>query len=130
MQKRVSLPIQGRQQPVERADAARNRERILAAARKLLAKRPIQTICMDELARAAGVGKGTLFRRFGDRSTLCLALLNENERALQESVLADFDLPASASAYQRLTVFLDAMFAFHVDNVSLLAEAAAFRRPE
>ncbi|WP_394826050.1 TetR/AcrR family transcriptional regulator [Pendulispora albinea] len=130
MERRISLPIQGRQAPVERADAARNRRRILAAARKLLAKRPIDSIGMDELARAAGVGKGTIFRRFGDRSALCMALLDENERELQESVLADFHLPKGASAYQRLTVFLDALFAFHIDNARVLVEAETYRHPE
>ena len=129
MTKRVSLPIQGRPEPVaERADAARNRERILTATRKLLIKRPIDSIGMDEVARAAGVGKGTVFRRFVDRSSLCLALLDENERELQENVLADFRLPKEATAYERLTAFLDALFAFHADNAVLLAEAEAFKR--
>ncbi|WP_394843592.1 TetR/AcrR family transcriptional regulator [Pendulispora brunnea] len=131
MTKRVSLPIQGRSEPIaERADAARNRVRILTATRKLLAKRPIESICMEDVARAAGVGKGTVFRRFVDRSTLCLALLDENERTLQENVLADFGLPKSATALERLSVFLDALFAFHADNAVLLAEAESFSRKD
>jgi AcrR family transcriptional regulator len=67
----------------ERADAARNRERILTAARRLLGRRPIHEICMDEVAREAGVGKGTVYRRFADRSSLCHALLDDSERTLQ-----------------------------------------------
>ncbi|WP_394833089.1 TetR/AcrR family transcriptional regulator [Pendulispora rubella] len=131
MTKRVSLPIQGRPEPIaERADAARNRVRILNATRKLLAKRPIEAIGMDDVARAAGVGKGTVFRRFVDRSTLCLALLDENERELQENVLADFGLPKEATAYERLTVFLDALFAFHADNAHLLGEAESYSRTD
>ena len=56
---------------VERADAARNRQTILDAADELfaLADAPA-SVSMDDIARVAGVGKGTLFRRFGDRTNL------------------------------------------------------------
>jgi AcrR family transcriptional regulator len=112
----------------ERADAARNRARILSAARRLLGRRPIHEICMDELAKAAGVGKGTLYRRFADRSSLCLALLDDAERQLQDRVLAGFDLPKDAPALSRLFVLLDALLTFTMENAALLAEAAAFER--
>ena len=56
--------------PVERADAARNRTRILCAAERLFAERGAGCVSMDEVAEAAGVGKGTLFRRFGSRAAL------------------------------------------------------------
>jgi len=126
------LPVAGRPEPdrLERADAARNRTRILAATRKLVAKRPIGDICMDEVARAAGVGKGTLYRRFADRSALCLALLDENERALQDKVLRGFDLPPGTSACERLVALLVALLAFTLDNAQILAEAEAFQRGE
>jgi AcrR family transcriptional regulator len=71
----------------ERADAAANRRRILAAADRLFAHRSVEQVSMDDVAAAAGVGKGTLFRRFGDRQGLLLALLDESERALQEAIL-------------------------------------------
>src|SRR5262249_17388381 len=123
------LPILGQALPVaERADAARNRVAILDAARRLLKKRPIGEICMDELAEAAGVGKGTLYRRFEDRSSLCHALLHDNAMALQAFVLRGFDLPRSASWIERLERLLSALFDFTFDNASLLSEAAAFER--
>ena len=50
----------------ERADAARNRRRILTAARLLVERNGADAVTMDDVATAAGVGKGTLFRRFGD----------------------------------------------------------------
>jgi len=125
----VRLPVAGRAEPPpERADAARNRARILSAARKLLGRRPIHEICMDELAKAAGVGKGTLYRRFADRSSLCLALLDDGERDLQERVLARFGLPSDAPAIEHLFVLLEALVAFTMENAALLAEAAAFER--
>ena len=71
----------------ERADAARNRRRALEAARRLVAERGADAVTMDDVAAAAGVGKGTLYRRFGDRHGLLLALLDDEERALQEAIL-------------------------------------------
>jgi AcrR family transcriptional regulator len=71
----------------ERADAARNRSAILCAAERLVAQRGPDCVTMDDVASAAGVGKGTLFRRFGDRAGLLRALLDERERAFQEEII-------------------------------------------
>jgi AcrR family transcriptional regulator len=71
----------------ERADAARNRERILYSAARLFAQRGADCVSMDEVAAAAGVGKGTVFRRFGSRAALAQAVLSEHERALQEGII-------------------------------------------
>jgi AcrR family transcriptional regulator len=73
--------------PRERADAARNRRRILDAAAQLFADHGVDGVSLDAVAAAAGVGKGTVFRRFGDKSGLAAALLDERERALQEAIL-------------------------------------------
>jgi AcrR family transcriptional regulator len=125
----VRLPLLGAVvRAPERADAARNRERILAAARRLLGRRSIDAICMDEVAHAAGVGKGTLYRRFADRSALCLALLDDSERSLQELVLRGFDRPPGTPAVERLVDLLDALVGFVMENAALLAEAEAFDR--
>ncbi len=71
----------------ERADAARNRVRVLAAAERLFAERGVPGVTMDDVAAAAGVGKGTLYRRFGDKGGLAMALLDEQERELQHQLL-------------------------------------------
>lgn len=71
----------------ERSDAARNRALLLEAARELVAQRGAGAVTMDDIAAAAGVGKGTLFRRFGSRSNLMLVLLDEDERASQQAFL-------------------------------------------
>lgn len=73
--------------PTERADAARNREVVLAAAAALFRQHGVDAVSMDAIAAAAGVGKGTLFRRFGDKAGLAVALLDEQERALQDAIL-------------------------------------------
>jgi AcrR family transcriptional regulator len=80
------LPVSG-QIAQERGDAARNRELLLDAARRLIDERGPEAVTMDEIAAAAGVGKGTLFRRFGSRAGLMMVLLDEDERALQEAFL-------------------------------------------
>lgn len=71
----------------ERSDAARNRARLLGAARELIQEGGIACLTMDQLASRAGVGKGTVFRRFGSRSGLMLALLDESESAFQASFM-------------------------------------------
>jgi AcrR family transcriptional regulator len=94
----------------ERADAARNRRRILAAAEGLFAARGAGSVTMEEIARAAGVGKGTLYRRFPDPASIAVALLDEHERALQEQLLrGPPPLGPGAPPAERLAAFYTAM---------------------
>src|ERR1700730_11968309 len=72
----------------ERADAARNRRLLLATARAMLAEHGADKLTMDGLAERAGLGKGTVFRRFGTRAGIFQALLDDDERFLQEQVLS------------------------------------------
>jgi AcrR family transcriptional regulator len=72
----------------ERADAARNRRRLLATAREMLAEQGADQLTMDGLAERAGLGKGTVFRRFRTRPGIFQALLDDDEQAFQEQVLA------------------------------------------
>src|SRR6201992_793090 len=82
------LPVSAlRDLPQERGDAARNRDLLLQAARTLVAKRGADAVTMDDVAAAAGVGKGTLFRRFGSRAGLMMVLLDEDERGSQQAFL-------------------------------------------
>ncbi|MDO3705472.1 helix-turn-helix domain-containing protein [Micromonospora sp. C28SCA-DRY-2] len=119
--------------PRERADAARNRAAVLAAAASLFRERGVEAVSMDAVAAEAGVGKGTLFRRFGDKAGLATALLDEQERALQEAIL--FGPPplgpgpadAPASARDRLSAFVDAYLDYllaHLDLVRMSETAA------
>lgn len=80
------LPITD-QAPQERGDAARNRTLLLDAARRLIAERGSDAVTTDDIAAAAGVGKGTLFRRFGSRAGLMIVLLDEDEKAEQQAFL-------------------------------------------
>ncbi len=95
---------------IERVDAARNRERILCTARRLFAERGAGCVSMDEVAEAAGVGKGTLFRRFGSRASLAAAVLSEQERTLQEGFIrGEPPLGPGAPPRARLIAFGEAM---------------------
>ncbi|WP_239476702.1 TetR/AcrR family transcriptional regulator [Nocardia arizonensis] len=82
---RKTLP--GTEEHVERADAARNRRILLDAAQQLVREQGVEGLTMDELAKRAGVGKGTVFRRFGNRSGLMRALLDHSERKFQEAFI-------------------------------------------
>src|ERR1700676_485968 len=92
--------------PQERGDAARNRALLLESARRLMAERGADAVTMDEIAAAAGVGKGTLFRRFGSRAGLMIVLLDEDEHAHQQAFLfGPPPLGPSAAPLQRLLAY-------------------------
>jgi len=105
----------------ERADAARNRARVLYAARTLFREHGVAAVTMDQVAAAAGVGKGTLFRRFGDKAGLAAALLDARERELQAGILTGPPpLGPGAAPVDRLVAFLDAYATFLDDNLDLV----------
>lgn len=98
----IALPTE----QTERADAASNRRRILAAATELFAKRGAACVSMQDVAKAAGVGMGTMYRRFGDREGLTFALLGERHRDLQERLLrGEPPLGPGAPPVERLHAF-------------------------
>ncbi|MCA1189556.1 MULTISPECIES: TetR/AcrR family transcriptional regulator [unclassified Saccharopolyspora] len=72
----------------ERADAVRNREHLLAVVRELIAEHGVEKVTMDGLAERAGLGKGTVFRRFGSRAGIFRALLEDDESRFQQRVLS------------------------------------------
>ena len=113
-------------QATERADAARNRERILCAARRLFDEKGARCVSMDEIAEAAGVGKGTLFRRFGSRAALAHAVLSEDEARLQEGFIRGAPpLGPGAGACERLIAFGEARLDLIAAHSELLAAAEA-----
>ncbi|RSM78384.1 TetR family transcriptional regulator [Amycolatopsis sp. WAC 01375] len=94
----------------ERSDAARNRAKILKAAEELFAARPASDVTMEDIAKAAGVGRATLYRRYPDRSAIAVALLDEHERELQERLLTGPPpLGPGAPPAERLAAFYAAM---------------------
>lgn len=72
----------------ERRDAAEHRQRILIAARTLFAEHGVEAVTMQQVGRAAGVGQGTLYRRFPHKGALCAALLRDRLSVLRRQVAA------------------------------------------
>jgi AcrR family transcriptional regulator len=111
--------------PPERGDAARNRALLLDAARRLVAERGPDAVTMDEIATAAGVGKGTLFRRFGSRAGLMMVLLDEDEQVSQRAFMfGPGPLGPDAPPLERLLAFGRERLRFVQTHQALLSDAA------
>jgi AcrR family transcriptional regulator len=119
----VGLPVTD-SAPVERGDAARNRILLLNAARRLIAERGADTVTMDDVAVAAGVGKGTLFRRFGSRAGLMIVLLDEDEKAEQHAFMfGPPPLGPGAPPLERLLAYGRERLTFTWEHRALLSDA-------
>ena len=114
---------------IGRADAARNRVAVLEAAERLVAAHGADAVTMDQIASAAGVGKGTLFRHFGDRCGLMRALLDERERGFQEDFIrGPAPLGPGARPRERLVAFGERVLD-HIEIQGDLLVAAETGRP-
>ena len=108
-----------------RADACRNRETLLCAARRLVAEVGVDGLSMDALAAEAGLGKGTVFRRFGSRAGVFAALLDEAEREFQQDFLSGPPpLGPGADPVERLVAFGRHRLRFLAARGDLLRAAA------
>jgi AcrR family transcriptional regulator len=115
-------------EPVERADAARNRRRVLAAAERLFTRDGVSCTTMDAIAAEAGVGKGTLFRRFGDRASLVRAVIGDREQVLQEELIRGAPpLGPGAPPCERLIAFGSGMLDLLDEHADLLVAAESGR---
>jgi AcrR family transcriptional regulator len=118
---------------VLRRDAAEHRRRVLHAARNLFAEQGVEATSMVEIARAAGVGQGTLYRRFAHKGELCIALMDDNWRAFRAEVESRFS-DAGEPALAQIAFLLDRLIRFNEGNGPLLAavQSAAWsgRKPE
>jgi len=118
----TALPVFNAEPP-ERADAARNRRLVLDAAAKLFASDP-RCVTMEAVAAEAGVGKGTVFRRFGDRAGLARAVISEYEIDLQEGMIRGAPpLGPGAPARERLIAFGTAYLTFLDRHAPLMVAA-------
>ncbi|MFJ3584358.1 TetR/AcrR family transcriptional regulator [Streptomyces sp. NPDC090127] len=119
------LPTAGRVVP-ERADAARNRRKILDAAARIVAEAGPAGVTMNQVAHASGIGVGTVYRRFGDVSQLLWALLDDREVQFQEAYMGGPPpLGPGAPADERLHAFLDALVDRVIEQRELLLAAQA-----
>jgi AcrR family transcriptional regulator len=101
---------------------------VLEAARRLFAEHGVANVSMERVARAAGVGKGTVFHRFGDRAGLVMALVDEDERALQDQLLrGPPPLGPGAPPAERLVALVDALLDLLERFGDLLRDSEASR---
>ena len=108
----------------ERKDAAANRKLILATAEALFAEKGVDNVCMAEIAQAANVGKGTLYRRFANKAELCLALMDTQMVDFQNGMLAEFRKMTANSVPKmaQLEFFMDGLVRFTDIHSPLLSE--------
>jgi len=103
----------------ERRDAAESRRRVLDTARELFEERGVDSVSMHEIGRAAGVGQGTLYRRYEHKGALCSALLFESTERFYERVRARTQKGNDAALVQ-LGSLIDDLAAFTEENAPLL----------
>ncbi|MGO2377640.1 TetR/AcrR family transcriptional regulator [Brevibacterium aurantiacum] len=104
-----------------RADAQRNRRRILDSAAQLLADEGVAGLTMDELARRAQVGKGTLYRNFTDKAGIASALLDDRVRDMHARMLqGPPPLGPGAPGSERLAAFAEAYIRHVSSNLDLV----------
>ncbi|WP_394618492.1 TetR/AcrR family transcriptional regulator [Lentzea sp. JNUCC 0626] len=114
----VALPF-GRPRE-ERADAARNRAHLLDVARQMVAELGACHVTMDGLAERAGLGKGTVFRRFKTRAGIFHALFDEEEKLFQHRLMTGpAPLGPGAPAAERLLAYGRARLEFLLDHAEL-----------
>jgi len=101
-----------------RSDARRNRERLLAAAMSAFTEKGADDISLEEIARRAGVGIGTLYRHFPTRQSLLESVYRDQVEALCERARALGEEPAPAEA---LTAWLRALVTFSLTKRNLVA---------
>ena len=120
----LELPIIPPEERPERKDAAENRHLILATASRLFDQKGVENVCMSEIAKAAGVGKGTLYRRFSGKGELCLALLDKELMRFQDTVLNTFRQQTAdgLTGCEQLNWFIDHAVHFTDAHLSLMVE--------
>ena len=115
--------------PRERADAARNRALVLQAAWRLYTHGGVEALTTDAVAQEAGVGKGTVYRRFRDKSGLVSALLDDKEKELQLAMISGPPPlgPDAATQAERRVAFVHAYLDYLQAHLDLLlaSETAA-----
>jgi AcrR family transcriptional regulator len=101
------LEAEGARARVERRDARENRLLLLEVAKRLFDEQGVAATTMKQIASAAGVGKGTLYRHFADKGELCRAMIREDVAVFQERVGAQIaDGQQISSPLKRLELLI------------------------
>jgi AcrR family transcriptional regulator len=108
----------------ERRDAAEHRQRILEVARRLFAEQGVEAVSMHQIAKAAGIGQGTLYRRYAHKGALCIDLLQESHERFVEEITSLLAATTTSPALERLDGVLEHMVAFLEEQGALLSPIA------
>lgn len=107
-----------------RRDAQEHHRRILEAARRLFAEQGVETVSMRQIALAAGVGQGTLYRRYANKGDLCMDLLRDRHERFMDEVWATLAANAAEPALTQLDRVLTHMVALLEEGGALLETTA------
>jgi AcrR family transcriptional regulator len=113
---------------IERRDARENRQQILEVAQRLFNEHGVEAVSMHQIAVEAGIGQGTLYRRYGHKGELCMDLLYEHHRRFVEEIATFFSTAASEPALERLKDVLMRIIAFLEEQGALLGQIALTER--
>ena len=101
-----------------RKDAIENRQRIEEIAHKLFDEEGVENISMNRIAKELGIGMGTLYRHFKDKSDLCFYVIQRDLNTFItrfKQIKDDYH-----SNYEVMKVSLDYLLQFKIDNKTLL----------
>ncbi|RUS46761.1 TetR/AcrR family transcriptional regulator [Cohnella sp. AR92] len=104
----------------ERSDAADNRKLILQTAKNLFKTYGVSEVSMHQIAKTAGIGQGTLYRRYAHKGELCSDLMEDTNRALMEEIEVTLGKLADASPSERFGAVLDLLVDFIEEKSQLL----------
>jgi len=108
----------------ERRDAAEHRQRILEVARNLFATHGVKAVSMHQIAQVAGIGQGTLYRRYRHKGELCMDIMHESHTAFANAITAvvtDNDRPP----LHNLQLVLQQLIAFFEEQGSFFESLAS-----
>ncbi len=112
----------------ERRDAAEHRQRILEVAGRLFSERGVEAVSMHQIAQEAGIGQGTLYRRYAHKGEICLDLMRERHEKFMEDIATLSRTMADAPALVWLDNVLMHCVAFLEEQGALLMPVAAIER--
>ncbi len=108
----------------ERRDAAEHRQRILEVAQRLFAEHGVDAVSMHQIARAAGIGQGTLYRRYAHKGELCMDLLHEHYERFVEEIAMQLTATAASPALERLDSVLTKIVALLEEQGTMFGPVA------
>ena len=106
----------------ERRDASEHRQHILEVAQHLFAEHGVDVVSMHQIARTAGVGQGTLYRRYKNKNELCMDLLGERHERFVQDLATSLAQKANSPALEKLDSVLTQI-------IALIEEQSAFLGP-